>query len=50
MPRVGFEHTTPAFERAKTVHVLDRAATVIGCDDGTLVKIFLDILHRPVLI
>jgi hypothetical protein len=31
MPRVGFETTTPAFERAKTVHALDRAATVIGC-------------------
>jgi hypothetical protein len=30
MPRVGFEATIPAFERAKTVHALDRAATVIG--------------------
>jgi hypothetical protein len=30
MPRVGFESTTPVFERAKTVHALDRAATVIG--------------------
>jgi hypothetical protein len=30
MPQVGFEHTTPVFERAKTVHTLDRAATVIG--------------------
>jgi hypothetical protein len=30
MLRVGFEPTIPAFERAKTVHVLDRAATVIG--------------------
>jgi hypothetical protein len=29
MPRVGFELTIPAFERAKTVHALD-AATVIG--------------------
>jgi hypothetical protein len=28
--RVGFEHTIPAFERAKTVHALDRGATVIG--------------------
>jgi hypothetical protein len=27
---VGFEPTFPAFERAKTVHALDRAATVIG--------------------
>jgi hypothetical protein len=30
MPRVGFESTNPMFERAKTVHSLDRAATVIG--------------------
>jgi hypothetical protein len=28
MPRVGFETTTPMFERAKKVHALDRAATV----------------------
>jgi hypothetical protein len=30
MPRVGFEPTTPVFEREKTVHALDRATTVIG--------------------
>jgi hypothetical protein len=30
MHQVGFELTIPAFERAKTVHALDRAATVIG--------------------
>jgi hypothetical protein len=30
MPEVGFEPTTPVLERAKTVHALDRAATVIG--------------------
>jgi hypothetical protein len=30
MSRVGFEPTIPAFERAKTVHALDRAAAVIG--------------------
>jgi hypothetical protein len=30
MPRVGFETTMPAFERAKTVHALDRAATANG--------------------
>jgi hypothetical protein len=30
MPRVGFEPMTPVFEREKTVHALDRAATVIG--------------------
>jgi hypothetical protein len=30
MPRVEFEPTTPVLERAKTVHALDRAATVSG--------------------
>jgi hypothetical protein len=30
MPLVGFEPTIRVFERAKTVQVLDRAATVIG--------------------
>jgi hypothetical protein len=29
MPWLGSEHTIPAFKRAKTVHDLDRAATVI---------------------
>jgi hypothetical protein len=31
MPRVGFEPTIQVLERAKTVHALDGAATVIGC-------------------
>jgi hypothetical protein len=30
MTWVGFEPTIKAVERAKTVHALDRAATVIG--------------------
>jgi hypothetical protein len=30
MPCVGFEPTIPASERAKTVHILDRSATVTG--------------------
>jgi hypothetical protein len=30
MPRVGFEPKIPVFERAKTVHTLDREAIVIG--------------------
>jgi hypothetical protein len=30
MPWVGFEHTFPAIERAKTVHALSRAATVFS--------------------
>jgi hypothetical protein len=32
MPWVGFEHTIPALDRAKTLHVSDRAATVIGAN------------------
>jgi hypothetical protein len=31
MPWVGFKPAVPASERARTVHVLDRAATVTGC-------------------
>jgi hypothetical protein len=30
MPQVGFKPMIPVFERAKTVHALDRVATVIG--------------------
>jgi hypothetical protein len=30
MPRVGFGPTIPGFERAKTIHALDLAATVTG--------------------
>jgi hypothetical protein len=30
MPRVGFKPTIQVFERAKMVHTLDRATTVIG--------------------
>jgi hypothetical protein len=30
MPVAGFEPTNPVFKRAKTVHALDRAATVTG--------------------
>jgi hypothetical protein len=29
-PRVGFEPTTPVFERAKTAHALDCAVNLIG--------------------
>jgi hypothetical protein len=34
MPRVGFEPMIPASERAKTVHVLDRSATVTGDEEN----------------
>jgi hypothetical protein len=36
MPWVGFEPTIPVSELAKTFHVLDRAATVIGFISNTL--------------
>jgi hypothetical protein len=39
MPSVGIEPTIPAFERAKTVHALDRAATVIGGGMAKLLKL-----------
>jgi hypothetical protein len=32
MSQVGLELTIPVFERAKTVHALDGAATVIGTE------------------
>jgi hypothetical protein len=37
---MGFEPTIPVFERAKTVHALDRAATVIGISTVSFVSIF----------
>jgi hypothetical protein len=37
MSYVGFEPTIPASERAKTVHALDRSATVIGLKDITII-------------
>jgi hypothetical protein len=39
MPFMGFEPTTPVFKRAKTIHVLDRGATVIGFPIYYLYKI-----------
>jgi hypothetical protein len=30
VPRVGFELTTPVFQRTKAIHALERAAIVIG--------------------
>jgi hypothetical protein len=40
MPQVRFESVTPVFERAKTVHALDRAATVIGPTRTLLQQIY----------
>jgi hypothetical protein len=38
MPCVGFEPKIPASERAKTVHGLDRSATVTGENNITATK------------
>jgi hypothetical protein len=37
MPLVGFEPTTPVFERAKTIYALARPATVIGTGNFLMV-------------
>jgi hypothetical protein len=53
MPRMGFEPTNPAFKRWKTVHALDRAATVIGSEVFTAVIIrvlVLGLLRRVILL
>jgi hypothetical protein len=39
MPQVGFKPIFPVFERAKTVHALDRAATVIGFFRSTIIQL-----------
>jgi hypothetical protein len=49
MPRVGFEPTIPALERAKTVHASDDEATVIGpnfCLYRTNLTTILHLLER----
>jgi hypothetical protein len=38
MPRVGFEPVILVFKRAKTVHALDRAATVLGKEHFYMTK------------
>jgi hypothetical protein len=40
MPLVEFEPTVPVFERAKTVHDLVRAATVIGEVEDRVTKYY----------
>jgi hypothetical protein len=38
MPRVGFEPTTPVFERAMAFHILHPAATLFSQDDINIIK------------
>jgi hypothetical protein len=45
MSRVGFETTIPMFERAKTVHALDRADTVNGTSYCFLLLVGWDWVH-----
>jgi hypothetical protein len=40
MHLVGFEPTMPVFERAKTVHALDRASSVLGNHTRSFLKVF----------
>jgi hypothetical protein len=42
MPWVGFEPTVPASERAKTVHALERSATVTGTLNSTDTEIMIE--------
>jgi hypothetical protein len=39
MSQVGFQPTTPTLERGKTVHALDRAATLIGATFISILKV-----------
>jgi hypothetical protein len=48
MPRMGFEPTIPMFEREKTVHALDRAATLIGFHPPHSLKIYSCQVHHTV--
>jgi hypothetical protein len=41
IPWMRFEPTIPAFEGAKTVHALDRAATVIGIHTYILIYLYI---------
>jgi hypothetical protein len=43
---VGLEPTIPVFERAKTVHALDRAATAIGAVQRCSVQIRTTLMQR----
>jgi hypothetical protein len=43
MPQVGLEPTIPVLEKAKTVHALGRAATVIGSQHFTAVIFYIPV-------
>jgi hypothetical protein len=44
MPEVGFGPMTPVFEWAKTVHALDRTATVISSDKFGNIKYYFQVI------
>jgi hypothetical protein len=47
MPWVGFEPTIPAFERVKTIHALNRAATVTGFYSTGNIKSYWPLSNSP---
>jgi hypothetical protein len=49
MPQVGFEPMIPVLKRAKTVHALDRAATVVAVLFIYLIRIFHALLISSIL-
>jgi hypothetical protein len=50
MPQVGFTPTIPVFQLAKTVHALDRVATVVGPKSKPIpVKLIFSQLIKKVL-
>jgi hypothetical protein len=49
MPHVGLEPTIPVFKRAKTVHTLNRAATVIGISSLLKVKLFPCLINKDIM-
>jgi hypothetical protein len=46
MPRAGFEHAIPMFERPKTVRALDRAAIGTGIYNFVQLNLYVSRLRR----
>jgi hypothetical protein len=49
MPWVAFQPTIPVFERAKTFHALDRAATAISRTESSKCKLRITLTNAPIL-
>jgi hypothetical protein len=50
MPQVEIQPTIPMFERARTIHALDRAATVIGLTSILYFQWFFQPIQGPGLL